>query len=394
MYTKEQIDFLRKERENGRKWIEIADLFNRTFKKGKSPSTLRETLKYHDVKDEFGFEELDVSVLRQNRNIRKAAARSTRQLEMVLDELDIVENFVEDVLSGFEDIADGLNEAAKIQTPPISKIDGLKPLTVEVLLSDLHFGKKTEKFNAETARDRIRQLKVSLMKELHVHKGDHNVDKIVIAMLGDIIESSTMHGAESLIGCEFGNSKQVVTAIDILSTELLIPLAMQGYKLEVVGIAGNHDRVAKEKTYMNRGEEFLSYIIYNGLKSITDALKLDITYNIPKETFTVVDFYGSKCLYEHGDEISGNQTRQSFEAHMNKRGKQTGVMLDFIRLGHWHAVSMFEQGRIIINGSLCGSDGYSETLGFDSYPVQVINFYSPSDYRPTSFYKCFPIFLK
>ena len=392
-YSQSIIDSITLLRSSGMTWKRVAEELSKSTGEKVSPQTVRGSYKYHHLKLELGTQEVDLASLGRERSARKASTLATKRLRVALDELEDMSEFTDVIMEGFEDIVEQLKEASE----NISQIVTYEhsentPMTLELMISDLHFGKKTSEFNEAVGRDRMRQVTKTVIKEIALHKSKFSVDKIVIFLGGDIIESASMHGEESRAGCEYGNARQVVTAIDILSKELIIPLAIQGIPLDIIGIAGNHDRSTKSKTYVDRGEEFYTFIIYNGLKNITESLGLDVNYKIPKETYCIYDIYQSSILYEHGDEVKGN-SKAAFETHIAKRQKQFSRLLDGLRIGHWHEYSVLDRGRIIVNGSLCGGDGYADTHGYATEAMQVLNFYCPSD-RPTSFYKSFPIYLK
>ena len=77
----------------------------------------------------------------------------------------------------------------------------------------------------------------------------YNVERIIISLLGDIMESYTMHGSESSLSCEFGNPRQIYSAIKVLFDEIFLPIAMTGIKIDVPSVAGNHDRTEVNRTF-------------------------------------------------------------------------------------------------------------------------------------------------
>lgn len=280
----------------------------------------------------------------------------------------------------------------KIKNPK-KKVNG-KKMTMEVMLSDLHYGKKTKVVNLQVLRDRMRQLKDVFLFEMEAkEKIGYNVETIIVALIGDIIESFTMHGMESAMASEFGNAEQIQSAIVSIYEDLLLPIAMTGKKIHCPCVSGNHDRVEKEKTFNNPGKTYMSWIIYNMLKELCKASGLkNITFDIPEESFTTVNIYGSLVLYEHGDKVK-NTTKTVLENHILKRQKQIGKPIAMIRLGHWHEGVCYDRGRAIVNESLPGPDSYSVENGYTSTPGQTINFYVDTKNRPTSFYYSFPVYL-
>jgi hypothetical protein len=218
-------------------------------------------------------------------------------------------------------------------------------------------------------------------------------------MMGDFIESSTMHGTESAKGCEFGNSRQVQEAMDSLFELIILPLAKTGINIDIIGVTGNHDRTEEHRTYHNPGEENLTWIMYNGMKKFCQYSGLKhISWKIPTNPYQLIDIYGENVLYEHFDNVKGNNLRSGIETLKSKRTNQLGKPISFIRGGHYHEPAEFGLGKITVNGSLCGNDSYADVLGYDCEASQTLNFYikkekTDSVKRITSFYKRFLIQL-
>ena len=272
------------------------------------------------------------------------------------------------------------------------KVNG-KKMTIEVMLSDIHYGKSTDTFNLKKCRERMRNLSVVLLSEIEQKQKTFNVEKVIFALIGDIIESSSMHGMESMLGCEFGNSQQVQEAIESLFYDLMLPVASTGLDIYVPCVPGNHDRYDTTKTLNKPGLNNLSWIIYKMLQTLASAHKLkNVNFEITEDSYIVHNVYGSNILFEHGDELKNTQ-KNTVLNHMEKRGRQVGKQLHMSRFGHWHEYVCFNRGQAIINESVCGQDSYAKIKGFASTAGQTINFYVDTKNRPTSFYYSFPVYL-
>lgn len=280
----------------------------------------------------------------------------------------------------------------RVKKPKI-RSKGVK-MTMEAMLSDLHYGKKTKKVNLEVLRKRMREFSEVFIFEMEQkERSGFNVEKIIVALIGDIIESFTMHGIESAMSSEFGNAEQIQTAIVSIFEDFLLPVALTGKKIHCPCVSGNHDRVEREKTFNNPGKTYMSWVIYNMLKHLVKASGLtNVTFDIPEESFAIVNIYGSNVLYEHGDKLK-NTTKTTIETKIINRQKQIGKTIHMARFGHWHEYVCYDRGRAIVNESLPGPDSYSTEMGFTSTPGQVINFYVNTKNRPTSFYYSFPVYL-
>lgn len=281
----------------------------------------------------------------------------------------------------------------KVRLPKAQKSKYKKPMTMELMLSDIHYGKKTDEFNLEVCRSRMSTLTSVFLSEMNQKKKDFNVEHVVVALIGDLLESFSMHGMESALSCEFANSEQMVSAIDSLFNDVILPIASTGVKITIPCITGNHDRHDPKKTYNKPGLNNLSFVVYKGLEMLSKVAGLkNVSFIIPEDSYTILDIYGSNVLYEHGDELV-NTSKNTILTHMEKRGRQAKKQISMSRWGHWHEYVCYDRGAIIINESVCGQDSYAKVKGYDSTAGQTINFYVNTDSRPTSFYYSFPVYL-
>lgn len=368
-------------------WNEITEKYNRKFlKEQKSKTALQQA--EHKYKNLFKEDDYYVKGLKDSHSAKRRNSYTARQNKELL-------NYLEkkgDILDGLSEIIKNI-KPRKFKFPKISKNQKKKNMTVELILSDIHYGKKTDDFDLAICQNRIRYLASTTIKEIKRNQKLYNVERIILAILGDIIESSTMHGVESAIGCEFGTSRQCWESVDSLFNDIIIPLAMLGIPISVPCVTGNHDRTEAKKTYHYPGESNVTFFIYKTLEALCKRSGFKhIKFDIPKGPYTTLEVYGNVILYEHYDNAKAC-TRNALEALMKNRATQLSQHVSYMRGGHFHEVTMFGLGKIIANGSVCGQDSYAEILGFDTAPCQVLNFYVKSD-RPYSFYRTFPIYMK
>lgn len=320
---------------------------------------------------------------------QKETAKYIRDLEKKLGEKELLGDNMKKVV---EDAIGGL-KIKSIKLPKAASKKG-KKMTMELMLSDIHYGKKTDKFNLEVCRSRMKNLTTVFLEEMERKKLEgFNVEHVIIALLGDIIESYTMHGLESAAGCEFGNAKQVQSAIESLYEDVIVPIASTGVRITIPAVTGNHDRTDTSRTMQLPGESNLTWIIYHSLKMLTEAAGLkNIKFIIPTNSFVILDIYGNNCLYEHGDNATSNN-KAGYEGLIEKRARQKDVKIHFGRFGHFHEYAIYDRGRIIVNESVCGQDSYAEVKGFKTSAGQTINYYTETKNRPSSFYYSFPVYL-
>ena len=226
-----------------------------------------------------------------------------------------------------------------------------------------------------------------------IYSKSYTIEKSIVYLGGDIIEGATIHGTESRMCSESGNPDQIKNAVISIYEDYLVPILNYGHNVKVIAICGNHDRDGKYKTYNDPGIESFSWIIYHMLEQL--CLKsgaTNVEFVIPKGIYHIEKLYNSNILYEHGDHVKGN-SKQAYESHMAKRGVQAGVLIDFIRVGHYHERAEYGRGRIIINPSLAGQDSYADVNGYNTEAAQTINYYIKTDKRSNPFYHSFCVYL-
>lgn len=401
-FTEQQIAFVLDLKENKTNrhgdpltYAEMAEKFQKKFKEPKSPDAIRKAYnRYKNYFDEHA-QDNHIRTLKQVARTKKSNSYTSKENRLILEKWNQRDDILESIK---ETVSAQKVKKIKLGKKP-KKSKTKKNATAELLFSDVHYGKLVEKggevvVDHLTIRERVRILAKNTVREIE-HEGKFfNVEKLIIAMIGDIIENADFHGVESHKGSEFGTSKQIQIAIESVFNDLLLPIAATGIDIEIPCVTGNHDRNGKDKTYSNPGEENFTYIIYKTLQMMCGLYGLkNVTFRITEGLYISQDVYGNTIVYEHGDELK-NTNKDTCYNLMAKRGVQLGKVVDFYRFGHWHEVVQYGQGRVICNGSVPGQDSYADCKGFNSEAIQVLNFYVETDKRSTCFYKTFPVYLE
>lgn len=376
-------------RTQGKEWEEVTKLLNKKDGLNKSVEAVRHAYRNYSEFFESDSTEGQVKRLQEIARVKKLSSRHSRDNKAILDFLNTKDEILDEIRAIVKEL-----KGRKLRVPKLVRKKKLKNMTLELMLSDLHYGKKTKTFNLEVARRRMKDLAETVQEEMARQRELYNVERLILALIGDIIESATMHGVESAKGCEFGNSRQVFEAIKSLFYDLILPLAKTGVQIDVPCVTGNHDRTEADRTFQNPGEENVTWIIYNTLEMMCRELGLkNVRFHVADGPYQLLEIYGNKVLYEHGDN-SKACTRNALEKLLNDRQAQLKQIIDFFRVGHYHEYTVFGKGKIIVNESLPGPDSYSDVNGYCSFPGQTLNYYVETSSRPTCFYKSFPIYLK
>jgi hypothetical protein len=387
-YTDEQIRWIIDKRNNSKMtWKEIAEAYNAEFGANKSKNSIKKT--YFRYKNIDFSEQAFLANARTTYSTRKRSSQLAKENRVIVEAMENSKSIVEQI-----DEVIKSQKFSKYSVPTYRPSKKKSNMTMEPLFSDLHMGKKSKGFDKEVALTRIKKFSAAIVGEIERNEKNYNVEKIVLAFLGDLIENSTFHGIESMAACEMTNSEQIALAIDYIFHELILPIAMTGRKMVVPCVTGNHDRDGKDKTYNYPGKTNHTWTIYTILDMLCKTKGLtNVEFIIPDGVYTTVKIYDDLVLYEHLDYVAGNN-KNALENHIAKRSKQLKKMVTFLRGGHWHECITYDKGRIVINGSICGADSFSEVKGYSSAPCQVINFYVETDNRTNSYYHTFPVDLE
>jgi hypothetical protein len=270
------------------------------------------------------------------------------------------------------------------------------PMTVELLLSDLQIGKLSPGYNTQTARKRLFEYgRAALFQIEQKASVGYRVERIVLALVGDIIESDKKH-KNSARATDTGTAEQIYDAIEGLFEFVIEPLARLGITLDIIGVTGNHDHDDHGLNMFRPGREHLSYPLYRSLELLTRRAGYgNATWHVPDGSYFVTDIYGQYALYEHGVGVSVAEA--AMKAHKIKRAEQEKKHLTYFRMGDKHTVTSFNAGQMIVNGAFFGAgpggQEYSGIAGYSSVPAQWMGFHVERKDSRLSLYDSFVIQL-
>lgn len=287
------------------------------------------------------------------------------------------------------EVLDGIKAAIKSikKLPPVElaiNTDGKsgKRMTVELLFSDLQIGKLMSDYNSEVAERRLKEYsEVAINRIYQAVNNGYYVERIIFAMIGDIIESDKKH-INSARACDTGTAAQMEASIRLISQLVITPLANIGIPIDAICVTGNHDHDGHGLMMFKPGKEQLSWPLYHALRLIHNAYGHDhITWTIPEGAFTVSDVYGFKVLYEHGVGVGASEA--SMRNRLADRSAQLKQYIHMFRMGDKHNICRFNNDSLVVNGAFFGDDRegteYSGICGYDGYPAQLMFFHVPRD---------------
>lgn len=386
----EEIENILKLRAEGYSLREVANV---TAKRLKRKCTVNQI--YHVILTYGPDAEIDDSVTgkslvttrRSQINAREANAKVRKIADLVMSQ--------DDVLKEFRKLVKSVKSRKPVKKRKKKK--GSTDMTVELLFSDWQVGKRSANYNSDIAIKRIKEYSKCAVDEI-LRKADqgYNVERIVLVLLGDIIESAekaTQKGSPGSVDCS--TPEQLRLSIQHLFLDVIAPLAELGCELEVVAVPGNHDHIGPGIIHYNPGKEHMSWTIYKSLELLSEQSGLDVSFNVPEGYFTTVDYYGQTALYEHGYGLAATET--ALNNRRNERMRQMQKYISYFRMGDKHNICRFNDDSLVVNGAFFGADDtgseYSSIAGYSSIASQLMFFHVPRRDERKTIYDSYSIQL-
>jgi len=322
-------------------------------------------------------EDLDlVQVAKRLRNAQK----TNNQLRKIQRGFVDGSTVLEEIFKGVSIATDKIRDRDTVE---IMSLDDSEPeareATLEVLFSDLQIGKVSRHYNTEVAKKACIDYGKKIIQAINARKSMYKVERIVFAMVGDVVEDHLKHGVSSSISTDTGLAEQISDAIEAVWTGILEPLTKLGIPVDAICVTGNHgSSMHKGMDTFKAGRFSYDYVIHKTLENYCKLLDLKhVTFNIPDGTFACHEIYGKSAIYEHG--YHNNFTEKGMVDQMLKRGQQIEKHISYWRQGDKHHHVCYGQGQQILNGAFFGIDQegleYSGVLGFNSVPSQTVVFH-------------------
>lgn len=273
-----------------------------------------------------------------------------------------------------DSLKDCIKESVK-QLPKLSVITTPKnkDFTNEavLLLSDWHIGVNVDnfynKFNTNVATQRLS----ILVSKVNSYCKQHGVKRLNVLNCGDLIHGIIHISAR--IEQEFDVISQVITASELLA-QTLNELQKSGAEILYRSVSDNHARITPDKTQHIEKENLnrlIDWYLQERLKNTNIKFIFDnLDYGLGE--FELLN--GKKVAFAHGHEDTPNKVFQNFVG-------ATRGFVDYICLAHYHAskLTTTQDSKIIINGSLCGTEQYALSKRLFSTPEQLLLVFNEDD---------------
>lgn len=309
----------------------------------------------------------------KNSKIREAIARS---LERRLDKQHIAAEIISDT------IREVVVPYSKVDSPVYKprKKESSGDEEVVLVLSDIHIGayhtlEETgglSEFNEDILARRMMNLMYAIRDIYEIHSKLYKLPAMHIVCLGDVVAGDNASGEWSQNYINMVITDQVFKGYRIISDMIKYWLGMFP-KVKFYGVRGNHGRISSrgiEKDHVN-----WDVVCYNFLERVFENND-QVEFVCPKSWWIMEKIKGHNFLMVHGEDIKSKS--MPIKGLLDFQKEMSGIVRefpDYTLAGHFHnsAELTTNHGRVIINGSVVGSDIYAlKDVHAKSSPEQTV----------------------
>lgn len=226
---------------------------------------------------------------------------------------------------------------------------------VLAILSDLHFGKETDRYNSTVAASR---LQLYFRELASIPRSPSPVFHILL--VGDCVEGEGIYPGQSH-GADCPVRNQAKHCTESLKEGLIHLLnRYPNARAEVHSVIGNHGRMSKDASSTSNWDAVVTDLLQQWVEGSGLEERL-IVHDVPDSERQLVVIGGKRIfMCHHGTKHLGTPAMKT---------KWLGWLLkyrfDIAVHGHWHTpgVQYLESGCVVSNGSLSGPDDLSDSMG-------------------------------
>lgn len=245
-----------------------------------------------------------------------------------------------------------------------------------LMFSDLHIGVNCNNFyntyNSDIAFNRVKKLAIDTIRYCKCH----NVIKLNVVNLGDLIHGLIHTSAR--LEQELDVVDQIAKAAEILSF-MLIQLRNSGLKVTYRSCTDNHSRAISDKSQCIEKENFNKLIdMYVKIRTENAGIEF-IQDNISESLGKFTLENGKKVMFAHGHLENPNKCIDAFMG-------ATREFIDYVLLSHFHSSreKSYNGSRLIINGSIVGTESYALSKRLFSQPEQKLLIFEQDNFLDIS----------
>ena len=243
-----------------------------------------------------------------------------------------------------------------------------------LVCSDWHYGQVTDniwnRYDTEICLQRVSKLFNKVCNALN----NHDVKKLHIVLLGDLINGAIHTG--SRVAAEENTCEQLMHVSEILAN-FINALSPRVYEINVYSTYGNHARTIQNKNdsiHSDNMERIIPFWLKQRLQNNHKVHIIDSEFY----EFIYFDVCGHNIVCTHGDLDRFKDIGVTVNSLFSKK---YGKTIDYTFSGDKHHLEAFEQFGIesALVGSLCGTDEYANNKRLYSNPMQTLCIFTPED---------------
>lgn len=290
-----------------------------------------------------------------------------RQRQLVRDERTALNALLRDQARVDRFKEELIAEARKLNDLPVTKYKGngaKGSVEAVALLSDIHLGMQIDEFcnryNMNIAMHRLDKWADDVIRYCRAN----NVRRLNVCNLGDWLAGEIHPSIRIMQECDV--AEQVMKAGELIA-RLLNRLQEGAPEVYYRSVSDNHGRFNADLHQSIERENFFRLIDWwvevrlenTGVKMPKDNI------NFRTGRFRLMN--GKLCLFEHGHNLKPNSAFQDLIGLVEE-------YVHFVFLGHYHSEKMksFQNMRVYINGSVCGTDPYADSIHKYTKPKQTL----------------------
>ncbi len=248
--------------------------------------------------------------------------------------------------------------------------DEVKPGSCQLVVvnSDWHIGATVDlpsnHYNYKIAKRRVELYEQSIAQAIK----EKQPSDVWIVNLGDLIEGVQMRKINQSYYTDMTLSDQIVKATELQDSMLMsLATSFPEIKFHFTEIAGNHDRFSPSKKDQLYGDSVAKVARELSSSLFKSTHNMEV-FQPDSEYRTILTIAKHNLAFVHGDlDKLNNKNALARVSAFEKKP------LDALIGGHLHALMIKEEnGYVIQSGSLIGPTDYSDRLGLEARPSQVM----------------------
>ena len=277
---------------------------------------------------------------------------------------------------------------------------GHSPQSAVLLLSDTHIGKVVSPeqtlyfgdYNFPKFMSRLKHLEERTISILLDHT-QAPINKLVIAMLGDMVDGSLSHGAEA------GQANTVFTQVYAGAHVVaqFLRNVSRYVPIQIETVVGNHGRWGTQKKMPTKNRfSNLDMFFYAIVQSLTRDIP-NIDFKLTEQPFKTLRVENTMIWLGHGDHLKGGDKAMGIPIHSIGRQLSTTAQM-FAKAGrqvpqiycvgdkHKRIELPHANGDFVVNGAFVGYDEYAHASNFaDAGPDQKLFLVHPKYGRSATY---------